>query len=157
MDLLGVGYPMSPCEIFPWSYYDVDKQVTCSAEVRVGFDGEEVEAEIQLLHDVPVNGRTFEQITLLKATPVDEKWQVNYLMIRGEDKKGEVYDWETKSCRFFAACVQEIVRENIPDFDELLAQEFHNKEKKGGGGSGGRKSPKMKAGQVLGMNKRGGM
>jgi hypothetical protein len=155
MDLLGVGYVMSPCEIYPWSHYDPSKGETCSAEVRTGFDGEEVEAEIQMVFDEPKNGRSIEQILHLRATPKDDKWSVIFLRIRGEDKKGEVYDWETKSCRFFAACAQEIAMGSIPDFDMLLEQEFHDNERMGGGGRGGRKAHKRRADQGLGMKKGG--
>jgi hypothetical protein len=155
MELLGVGYPMSPCEIYPWSYYDPDKGETCSAEVRVGFDGEDVEAEIQRVFDEPVEGKLIEQVMLPKATARDSKWSVVFLRIFGEDKKQAVYDWETKSCRFFAACAQAIALDAIPDFQELLEQEFHEGEMFGGGGRGGRKSPKMRADQVLGMKKGG--
>ncbi len=155
MDLLGVSYPMSPCEICPWSHYDPARGENCSAEVRVGFDGEEVEAEIQIMFDEPRDGRTIDQILYLRATPRDEKWSVNLLRINGEDKKEAVYDWESKSCRFFAACAQEIAIGKIPDFQSLLEQEFHDNERMGGGGRGGRKAPKMKADQVMGMKKGG--
>ncbi len=156
MGLLGVGYDMSPCEIYPWSVHNPQKGETCSAEVRVGFNGEEVEAEILMVYDEPRNGRTIDQILHLRAVPKDNKWSVIHLRIKSEDKKGAVFDWETKSCKFFAACVQEIMQGSMPDFDALLEQEFHDNERMGGGGRGGRKAPKMRADQVLGMKKGGG-
>jgi hypothetical protein len=35
LDKLGVGYVMSPYETCPWSAYDGEKGITCSAEVRI--------------------------------------------------------------------------------------------------------------------------
>lgn len=48
---LGVNYVLSPYETMPWVHYDEKKQMTCSAEIRMGPTAEDVEAEIQLLRD----------------------------------------------------------------------------------------------------------
>ena len=53
MDNLGVGYILSAYETAPWSAYDDDEGLTCSAEVRMNSDGDEMEAEIQFMHDEP--------------------------------------------------------------------------------------------------------
>ncbi|MFK7839434.1 MAG: hypothetical protein AB8B83_03810 [Bdellovibrionales bacterium] len=51
LEKLGVNYVMSPYETMPWVHYDESKGITCSAEVRMGTAGEDLEAEIQLLRD----------------------------------------------------------------------------------------------------------
>jgi len=51
MEKLGVGYELSPYETCPWMCYDDDKQITASAEVRMGPGGCDIEAEIQFMMD----------------------------------------------------------------------------------------------------------
>ncbi len=51
MEKLGVGYDLSPYETCPWMYYDDEKQITCSAEVRMGPGASDIEAEVQFLMD----------------------------------------------------------------------------------------------------------
>lgn len=53
MDSLGVGYILSAYETAPWSAYDDDEGLTCSAEVRMSSDADEMEAEIQFMYDEP--------------------------------------------------------------------------------------------------------
>jgi len=53
MDHLGVGYILSAYETSPWSAHDDDEGLTCSAEVRMGAQGDELEAEIQFMYDDP--------------------------------------------------------------------------------------------------------
>ncbi len=156
LDLLNVGYVLSAYETCPWSLYDDIGGVTCSAEVRMGMDMEDLEAEIQVLYDAPRDGKAIDQIMWMRATPRDGKWSPKLLRIRGEDKAGEVYDWETKCCQFFGACVTALLMDEMPDFDALLEEYFHDRERKAGSGRGGRKAPKAKMDQVLGMKKGGG-
>jgi len=51
MEKLNVGYELSPYETCPWMFYDTDKGITCSAEVRVGPGGSDIEAEVQFMMD----------------------------------------------------------------------------------------------------------
>lgn len=51
MEKLGVPHVLSPYETCPWYHYDAEKGVTCSAEVRMGPSGDDIEAEIQLVYD----------------------------------------------------------------------------------------------------------
>lgn len=51
MEKLGVDYILSAYETRPWFLYDAEKGITCSAEVRMGPGEEDVQAEIQFLHD----------------------------------------------------------------------------------------------------------
>lgn len=51
MEKLSVGYELSPYETCPWMHYDDEKQITCSAEVRMGPGGVDIEAEVQFLMD----------------------------------------------------------------------------------------------------------
>ncbi len=158
MDKLGVGYVPGNYESVPWSYHDSAKGITCSAEVRMGMDGDEVEAEIQFLHDTPMPGtdNTMEQICNLRAGPLNEgQWTVASLQIRGNPYGKEIYDWEDKACLFFQSVVHELSAGKFPDIDELLDDAFHKRERfadqRGGGGG---KSPKIKPGQML--NPKGG-
>lgn len=51
MEKLAVDRVLHPYETQPWLMYDDEQGITCSAEVRMGPGGEDVEAEIQFLYD----------------------------------------------------------------------------------------------------------
>lgn len=155
LELLGIGHVMSPYETCPWSYYDAEQGLTCSAEVRMGMESDEVEAEIQMLYDEPRNGSGLEQIMWMRATPHSDKWSPTQLRVKSIDDHLSIYDWETKSCKFFTACVQAIQMEEIPDIDELIDSIFHSRERMGGMRGGSSKSPKIKPGQLMNMKKGG--
>lgn len=208
LEKLGVGHEMSPYETNPWFYYDEEKGITCSAEVRIGPDYDDLEAELQFLYDVfPPEGmelpeddaakkaaqasrisasamyddenygnsddddedggddgsykgpRTNPEIIIkMRAEPVkDGLWSPKQLWVRGEDYVNKVGNWEEKGCAFFLACVLAMLREELPKIEDLIEQELADDDMFGGGGRGriGRKSPKMKAEQVLGISKRG--
>lgn len=156
MNKLGVGFVLGPYQTMPWSYTDVEAGVTCSAEVRMGPDGEEIEAEAQMMYDDPPEGvRPMEQICYIRAAPSkDGQWSVGLLRIRGEPYGQDIYNWEEKCCDFFAGLVRSLQLDEIPDIDELLDDAFHGGERFADQyGGGGGKSPKIRAGQVLGMKK----
>lgn len=158
MDALGVGYELSAYETCPWSAFDEEKDLTCSAEVRMNNDADEIEAEMQFVRDDPQGDeKPIEQIYWLLARPSTKgKWDVLDIKVKGSTIKDTTYDWETKGCNFFRACVQELIMGNIPDIDEILAREMKSNEKYGGGAGGGsNKSPKIKPQQLMGM--KGGM
>ncbi len=48
---LGIDRVLYPYETQPWFFYDSDKGISCSAEVRMGPSGEDIEAEVQLVYD----------------------------------------------------------------------------------------------------------
>lgn len=154
MDKLGVGYVMGPYETCPWSSYDSEKGVTASAEVRMNNEGNEVEAELQFMYDAPQAGRPMmEQMVWIFAKPVvQDKWSPIALKIKGQDEPPDVYEWETKGCSLFVACVQEIKMGNVPDIDELIEREMGGDERfrdaRRGGGS---KAPKIKPQALLGL------
>jgi hypothetical protein len=157
MDRLAVGYVLGSYETFPWSHYDPEKGVTCSAEVRMGPDSEEVEAEIQLVHDTPPEGKPgMEHICYIRCAPggTDAMWEVLTLRLKGEPLKEEIYNWQEKSCQFFSAVTRALVAGEIPDIDELIEDIFHNYERfhdQYGGGGG--KSPKIRPNQLLDIKK----
>ncbi len=153
-DRLGVGYVLSPYETCPYAAYDADKGVTASAEVRMNNTGDEIEAELQFLYDEPEPGKpSMQQMIWIYAKPVVQgKWSPIVLRIKGADEPPDVYEWETKGCNLFAACVQEIKMGNVPDIDELIEREMGGDERfssqrQGGGG----KAPKIKPQALLGM------
>ena len=51
MEKLGVDHVLHPYETAPWMYYSEEHGITCSAEVRMGTRGEDVEAEVQFILD----------------------------------------------------------------------------------------------------------
>lgn len=158
MQKLGVGYTLGPYGNAPWDLYDGNSGKTCSAEVRMNESGNEVEAELQFIHDTPpANGNMIEQILYMKCKPNSQtQWTTTDLWIRRENWQGKVYNWEEKSCNFFRACVAEIARGVMPDIEMLLERELSDKERFGGsrGGSGG-KSPKIRPEQIMKMKGQG--
>ncbi len=153
-DKLGVGYTLSPYETCPWSSYDAANGVTASAEVRMNNDGDEIEAELQFLYDQPEDGKgPIEQMCWIFCKPVAQgKWSPVILRIKGKDEANSVYEWEEKSCNFFAACVQEIKLGNIPDIDDIMDREMHGGERFRDGRQGGSsKAPKIKPQALLGL------
>jgi hypothetical protein len=157
MDKLGIGYVPGPYESVPVSHHDPDKGATYSAEVRMGMDSDEVEAEIQLLYDQPVDGKSMEQICYLQAKPANEgQWTTVDFRFRNAPFGKEIFDWEEKACTFFQGAFQDIGSGNVPNFDELLDDAFHKRERfTGTRGGGGGKSPKIKPGALMNV-KRGG-
>jgi hypothetical protein len=157
MDALGVGYILSAYETCPWSAYDEDKDITCSAEVRMNNDADEVEAEMQLLISEPKEDeKPIEQIFYLMGRPsTQDKWDVVEIKIKGESIKGSKHEAEEKGCKFFNACVQELKMGKMPNIEEILEREMKSNDKYGGGGGSSRKTPKIKPAAVMGM--KGGM
>lgn len=153
LDKLGVGYMLSPYETCPWSAYDGEKGVTCSAEVRMNNEGDEIEAELQLFYDMPEDGKPpVEQSIWIFCKPVaNDMWSPTLFKIRGKDETGSVYNWEEKCCNFFAACVQEVKMDQIPDIDAIMEKELSDHERFGGGRGGSSKSPKIRPQAVLGI------
>ena len=162
MNKLSVGYVLSPYENCLWSVYDDVQGVTCSAEVRMGEDGDEAVAELQLLYDTPPEGKLpLEQIfyALFRIAPgSSDKWDSKMMKIKGESAKEEVYNWEEKACRIFEACVQELKMGVMPDIDAIIDKIMNESDRFGDKyGDGSSKSPKIKPQQLLGMKGGRGM
>ncbi len=157
MEKLGVNRVLSPYETQPWLHYDTARGIACSAEVRMGPDSEDIEAEIQMLKDAPgEDGKTTEQIMLMKILPGGDKlWMPTDLRVRSESYVNKIYDWEGKGCNFFRACIQAIQMSDLPDIDALIEQELGDDDDWGGGKRGkiGRKAPKIKPAQLLGIKR----
>jgi hypothetical protein len=167
LETLGVSYVLSPYETQPWMYYDSGKGITASAEVRMGPSGDEIEAEIQYMHDdakitdsPDVGGAMLvapgtQQIMRMRATPADGFWTPRDLWVKGESYVNKIYNWEEKGCNFFRAFIEALQMSTLPDIDELLEKELSDDDEFGGGRRGriGRKSPKIKPAQLLGMKK----
>ncbi len=175
LEKLGVNHTLSPYETHPWLVYDEDKGLSCSAEVRMGPSGEDIETEIQFLHDNPKDeddqdedngeeGETGslispdgrEQILWMRCEPViDNHWTVKLLRIKGKDYVGEFHEWEEKGCEFFLSCVEALQMGEIPDIDMLIEDKMKDDSMWDGGRRGkiGRKSPKIKPASLMGMKK----
>ena len=148
LETLGVSHLLSPYETFPWLFYDPERGITCSAEVRMGPDGQDIEAEIQFLYDegrepvepesqidpetnILIKKENFnkivggqQQIMRLAAYPTDSLWSPKYLHIKGQDYANKVHNWEEKGCNFFRRCVESLQMSEIPNIDDLLEKEF---------------------------------
>jgi hypothetical protein len=158
MEKLGVNRVLAPYETQPWLHYDASRGISCSAEVRMGPDSQDIESEIQMLKDTPdENGKTVEQIMLMKMLPGGGAglWSPVDLRVKAEDYVNKIYDWEGKGCNFFRACIQAIQMGDLPDIDALIEQELGDDDDWGGGKRGkiGRKSPKIKPAQLLGIKR----
>ncbi len=154
LEKLAVGYVLSAYETCPWSVYDAEKGLTCSAEVRMNNDGNEIEAELQLMYDeAPAGKLPVEQVFWMYCKPlVAAQWGPTALKIKGKNSVDSVYNWEEKGCNFFAACIQELKMDKVPDIDELLEREITNNEKYAGSRQGGgSKAPKIKPQALLGL------
>ena len=155
---LGLDAVPASYETVPVSLYDADKGMTASAEIRMGPDQAEIEAEIQLIHDMPLaSGSSLEQIMTMRAIPkTDGKWTPVALKVKGEDYASKFGGWEDKACEFYNAVSIRMRRNEMPDFETLIDEILSGGDyggRRGGGAS--RKSPKIKPAQVLGM-KQGG-
>lgn len=152
MDKLAVGYTLSAYETCPWSVYDPEKGVTCSAEVRMDGEGSELEAELQLMYDTPPEGKPpVEQVFWLLCKPVSaDLWETKDIKVKGADEKG-TFDWGEKGAAFFVACVTELKMDKLPDIDQLIEDELRGKERYAGGRGGGSKAPKIKPQALLNM------
>ncbi len=97
------------------------------------------------------------QIMRMRAIPTDGQWTPKELRVKGEDYRNKIHDWETKGCKFFRACIEALQMNVMPNFDELIEKELDDDDGMGGGRRGriGRKSPKIKPAQLLGLNKKG--
>lgn len=163
LEKLGVSYVLSPYETMPWVHYDDIKGETCSAEVRMGPSGDDVEAEIQIIKDETdddgsddssTGGR--EQIMWMRADATSQdQWGPKQLRIKDKDYVNDFAGWEEKGCEFFRAVIEALQMGEIPNFDDLIDEHMKDDSFYGGGRRGriGRKSPNVKPGQLLGMKK----
>lgn len=156
LDALGVERTLGAYDTAPWSTYDPEKGLTCNAEVRMGADNDEVEAEIQFIYDTPPeDGASVQQIFYTHAKLGNNgKWSPVLLKLKGE-LYTKVYDWEKKGCEFFLACTVMLARDKIPDIEELIERIFKAAENFGTGtGGGGGRKPTIRPEQLLDPTKK---
>jgi len=154
MKKLGVGRDLNVYETQPWLTYDAERNMTCEAEVRCNHDKTIIEAEMQFMPDTPMDGKPpVEQVCVIKAEQykrLNNEYTVVSCIIQGKEWQGEFYDWETKSCNFFRACVSEIRKDKIPDVEAILKKEMKESSFYGAGqGDGSNKQPKINASQLM--------
>jgi len=154
MKKMGVGRDLNVYESQPWLAYDVEKNITCEAEVRCNHDKTVVEAEMQFMPDTPMDGKPpVEQVCVIQAEQkksLNDNYTIISCVIRGEEWAGRFYNWETKSCNFFRACVAEIRKDKVPDIDAILEKEMKEEGMYGRNqGDGSNKQPKINASQLM--------
>ena len=146
MEKLGTGHVLSPYETRPWFVYDESQGITCSAEVRVGPGADDVEAEIQYLHDEDdtrydddANFGAPNQIFVMRLTPNrDNLWSWAYLHVNGQNFTGEIHNWDERGCNFFCQFISILQMGELPDIEELIEEELTDKTRGGRGGRRGR-------------------
>lgn len=70
LEKLNIGRTLSAYEAQPWFVYDEAKGISASAEVRMGPDGTDLEAEIQFLYDeIPAD---YDESTAVKPPPAPD-------------------------------------------------------------------------------------
>lgn len=158
MDKLGVPHEITPYETYPFNVYDGALGVTCSAEVRMGSDPHEIEAEVQMMFDAPPAGQPpMRQILWFSAKPLlANEWSTRDARLKGEPIDSSIYNWEEKCCAFFGDLARFLKMEEIPDIDALIDEHFGGKERfydQHGGGGG--KSPKIKPAALMNIKKGG--
>lgn len=157
MDKLGVGYELQAYETYPWNYYDTDKDVSIDASVIMNADRDVVEAEITYSYmSPPPGGQAFERVFWMKITPyTGADWKMKVLLIHDKDATIEVHDSEGRACQVFYRFASTLLRGEVPDFDEILKEEFYKGDRTGhrSGGSTGKQAPKINPEQMPGMNR----
>ncbi len=173
LEKLGVMQELSAYETQPWFLYEEEQGITCSAEVRMGPNADDLEAEIQYLYDeeqeeekvtestdggedhIEIIKYFRKQVLRMRALPkVQGQWTPVELHVNGKNYTNEIYDWEGKGCEFFRGCIEAIQMGELPNIEELVKKELKD-DAKGSGKRGriGRKSPIAKPGQLMGMKK----
>lgn len=146
MEKLGTGHILSSYETRPWFVYDEEQGITCSAEVRVGPGTEDVEAEIQYLHDEEDtrydDDSQFgapQQIFIMRLTPSKEQiWSGQHLYVNGENYTNQIHNWDERGCNFFCAFIAALQMGELPNIEELIDNELTDKSRSGRGGRRGR-------------------
>lgn len=146
MEKLGVGHELAPYETRPWFLHDSEQGISCSAEVRIGPGAEDVELEIQFLHDEEDarydDDRDYggpEQIMLMRFLPSKEQiWAEKIMYVRGEDYANKIHDWGERGCAFFCNCIGALQMGEMPDIDEMIEQDLTDRSRTGRGGRRGK-------------------
>jgi hypothetical protein len=165
LEKLSVGRALGAYETQPWFIYEETKGITCSAEVRMGPSGDDLEAEIQFLYDDPPTPEMLreaepkpgpdgappefpgtyggmlsggrQQIMFLHAGAViTSEWAIKDLRIKGRNYVNAFGDWDVKACAFFTACTQAIMMNELPDVDALIEEHMKDDDFWGGGKRG---------------------
>jgi len=156
LERLGVGYILGGYQTHPWSHMDFDSGQTCSAEVRMGPDEDEIEVELQMMYDTPPQGKLpLEQLMFMVGKRMsDGKWEIKTLRIKNENKVDAISGWTMKACQLFRECTKKMLSAQMPDFDDLFNDIFSEGSSRGGStGEGGGKQPKIKPAQLLDVKK----
>lgn len=98
-----------------------------------------------------------EQVLIMHVIPViEENWEMKKLTVKTNDYVNAFFEWDEMGCELFRMAIESILRDELPDIEDLLEKTLNKSDYWGGGRRGrvGRKSPKVKPGQLLGMNQK---
>ncbi len=148
MEKLGIDYELAPYETKPWFLYDEETAITCSAEVRIGPGIQDVEAEIQFLHEEQEDdeesdsegesggGIQIKQILLMRFEPSkDQVWAEKSMFVKSENYNNKIHNWGERGCNFFVSCISALQMGELPEIDEMIEKDLTDKQ---GGGRGRR-------------------
>lgn len=154
LDRLGVARALKPYDTETWQYMDEEKGITADAAVRIDSTIQTLQAELQFIYDKPQPDKPMPveivcYLELEEIPGVAGKYTAKKFTLQGK-LFNKLYDWESKSCNFFRACVREIKAGRLPDIELLINRELGSREVWGGGGGGGsEKSPRINTQQLL--------
>jgi hypothetical protein len=157
LDNLGVPETLEPYGSWPWSAYDADEGLTCTAEVRMDGGGRTIEVDVQFIHDTPAAGTpSMEQVMFMPVElGMNGKWSPTLLRVQNELFSGKIFDWETKGCNFFSAIAGSLARNEIPDIETLIEKILNATDNYGTGtASGGSRKPSIRPEQLLDPTKK---
>ncbi len=159
LEKFAVDRPLNPYESAFWQASDDEKNVICSAELRVNAYADGIEAEVQWM-DVTEAGdiKKINQVMWCEAKPQTQGlWAMSAAKFKGTDYQNSVFEWDEKLCRFFRAVVRALKAGKVPDLEELEKTEMGDSGVYGdkrGDGSG--RNVKINTNNLLYDMKRGG-
>ncbi len=145
---MGIDEDLEPFETIPVDYFDSERGVDFCSSISMSGDGNEIEAEIQMIEHLDEEKLRFRQVFALYAKrerPREEMFIVELMRIREQIVSGQKMNWLKNGCRFFKMCLSHIKKGMIPDFDVLYKASFGEEQSgKGEFWSGGRGSRNLK-------------
>jgi hypothetical protein len=150
-DALGLDKLLGPLDSdINQCFDDEEGGRTCSAELRMNADANELEADVQLFYDDPDDDEIppFQQIMLMQARPKkDGGWEIISVFVKDENMTGKFSGWAESAMALYTAITHSLKQDEIPDIDALIDEHMDGEDGRPGRAGrrgGGRKNPKFK-------------